>query len=101
MIAVGMLRTSYRLYTDDLWISIIDKICIAFTEKSSSLIFPWHPHGHIASMADATRTLRTCSRMKIMIRKSLNIFHIRKPAAIQRDICACVTGVKEMFTSSG
>ena len=53
-----MKRASYGYYTDELRISITDKIRKPFTEKSSSLIFPWHPHRHIASVADATRTLR-------------------------------------------
>ena len=44
---------------EELRISITDKIRKAFTEKSSSLIFPWRPHGHMASVAEATRTLRT------------------------------------------
>ena len=78
-----------RTLTEELQISIADKIRKAFTEKSSSLIFPWHPNGHMASMVEATRTLR----MLKMIRKSLNIFHIMNPAAIRRYIRLCVTGV--------
>ena len=82
--------------TEELWISLTDKICKAFTEKSSSLIFPWHPHGHMASMVEATRTsrmLRMAVWTLMMIRKSLNIFHIRNPAVIRRYIRLCVTGV--------
>ena len=51
------LQIIYGSYvTDELQISITDKIRKGFTKKSSSLIFHWRPHGHIASMADATRT---------------------------------------------
>ena len=81
---------------EELWISITDKIGKAFTEKSGSLIFPWHPHGHMASVVEATRTLRTLRmaiRAEKMIRKSLNIFQIRNPAAIRWYIWPCVTGV--------
>ena len=70
---------------DELRISIRDKIHKAFTEKSSSLIFPWHLHRHMTSVAEATRTLQMlwmAIRMEMMIRKSLNIFHIRNPAVI-------------------
>ena len=67
-----MLETSYGRDTDELRMSITDKVCKPFTEKSSSLIFLWRPCLQIASMADATRTimtLRTGSQMKNMIRK--------------------------------
>ena len=70
----------FKDVTDALWISITDKV------RNASC-------GHIASVADATRTLRTSSRMKNMIRKSLNIFHIRKPGTIRWTILGCVTGV--------
>ena len=65
---------------EELQISITDKIRKAFMEKPSSLSFPWHPHGHMASMADVTRTLCMlwmAVKMENMIRKSLTIFHIR------------------------
>ena len=58
-------------------ISITDKIRKAFTEKSSSLIFLWRPHGHMASVAEATRTLwmlRMAVQTEKMICKALNIF---------------------------
>ena len=87
---------SYALDTEELWILITAKIRKAFTEKSSSLIFPWHPHGHMASVAEATRTLRALRmavRTEKMICKSLNIFHIRNPAVIRRYIWLCVTGI--------
>ena len=79
-----MLETTYGLHMDQLRILITPDIRKLFMEKSSSLIFQWHPQGHFPSVADATRTLRTCSRMKIMIRKSLTIFHIRQRVAIWR-----------------
>ena len=69
------------------------QICKAFTEKSSSLIFPWRPHGHMASVAEATRTLQMAGRTEKMIHKSRNIFHRRNPAAIRRYIWLCVIGV--------
>ena len=78
---------------EELRISITDKIRKAFTEKSSSLIFPWHPHGHMASVVEATRTLRMAVQAEKMIRKSLNIFQIRHPATIRRYIRPCVTGI--------
>ena len=68
----------------------------AFTENSSSLIFPWRPHGHMASVSEATRKLqmlRMAVRVERMIRKSLNIFQIRNTGAIRRYIRQCVTGV--------
>ena len=81
---------------EELRISIIDMIRKAFMENSSSLIFPWRPHGHMASVSEATRTLRMLRmaiRAERMFRKSLNIFQIRNPAAIRRYIRLCVTGV--------
>ena len=42
---------------EELRISITDKIRKAFTEKSSSLIFPWHPHGHMASVAGSHKDI--------------------------------------------
>ena len=59
--ALRKLGTTHGLDTDQLRILITPDIRKAFTETSSSLIFPWHPHRH-------------CSQMKIMIRKSLTIF---------------------------
>ena len=70
---------TYGLHTDQLWILITPGICKPFTENSSSLIFLWRPHRHITSVANATRilrTVRTCPRMKNMIRKSFTIFHV-------------------------
>ena len=78
---------------EGLRISITDKIRKAFTEKSSSLIFPWRPHGHMAFVAEATRTLwmlRMAIQMEKKIRKSLNIFHIKKSCcdpAVHPDMC--------------
>ena len=72
-------RTLCGLQTAVIWILITPRIHKPFTENSSSLIFLWHPDGHITSVADATRILRMvrmCSRMKNTIRKSLTIFHI-------------------------
>ena len=40
--------------------------------------------------------LRMTLRTQNMIRKSLNIFHIRKPGEIRRAILGCVTGVLEV-----
>ena len=40
---------------EELRISITDKIRKAF----NCLIFSWRPHGHVASMVEATRRLRT------------------------------------------
>ena len=88
-----------RTVTEELWISITDKICKAYREKSSSLIYPWSPHGHMASvaaMAEATMTLQMlwmAVRAEKMICKSLNIFQIRNPAAILRYIWPCVPEV--------
>ena len=77
--AVRTIQMTYGLHTDQLWILITPGICKPLSENSSSLIVPWRPHGHFISVADATRmlqTVRTCSRMKNIIRKSLTIFHI-------------------------
>ena len=90
------LRMRYRR---ELWISITDKIRKAFTEKSSSLIFPWRPHGHMGSVTEATRTLRTLRmavRIEKIIHKSLNIFQIRNPAMNRWYIGLCVTGVLQL-----
>ena len=57
--AIRTLGTTYGLYTDQLRILITPNIGKPFMEKSSSLIFPWRPHGHFTSMADATRTIGT------------------------------------------
>ena len=72
-----MLWTLCGLHTDVIQILITPRIHKPFTENSKRLIFPWHRHGHVTSVADATRilqTVRTCSRMKNIIRKSLTIF---------------------------
>ena len=55
---------------EELWITITDKIHKAFTEKSSRLIFPRHSHRHIASVAEATRTLQML-RMAIRMEKMI------------------------------
>ena len=78
---MGTVRTlwmTYGFHTNPIWI-ITPRIRKPFTENSSSLIFPWHPHGHFTSVADATRILwmvRTCSRMKKVFHKPITIFHI-------------------------
>ena len=97
ILTIRTVTEELRMRYKELRISITDKICKAFTKKSSSLIFPWCPHGHMASVAEATRTLRMlrmAERSEKMIRKSLNIFQIRKPATLQRYIQPCgVLGV--------
>ena len=40
--------------------------------------------------------LRMTLQTEKMIRKSLNIFHIRKPGAIRRAILGCVTGLDNL-----
>ena len=56
--ALRMLEMTYGLDTDQLRILITLDIRKPFMEKSSSLSFPWRPHGYFPSMADATRTLQ-------------------------------------------
>ena len=99
--AVRTIRMTYGLHTDQLGILITPGIRKPFTENSSSLIFPWRPHGHFTSVADATmilRTVRTCSQVKYIICKQLTIFHIWYPSAIWWYIRPCVTGVLHVFT---
>ena len=59
-----MLWTLCGLHTDVIRILITPTIRKPFTENSSSLIFPWHPHRHITSVADATRILRMVQNEK-------------------------------------
>ena len=74
--AVKTLRMTYGLHTDLIQILMTPRVHKPFMKNSSSLIFPGRPHGYFTSLADATnilRTVRTCSRMKNIIHKSLTI----------------------------
>ena len=57
--ALRILGMSYGQDMEESCISITDKVHKPFTKKSSSLVFPVHPNGHITSMVDAKRTVGT------------------------------------------
>ena len=86
-----------RTVIEELPMSITDKIRKAFMENSSSLIFRWHPPGHMASISEAKRTLQMAVQVERMICKSLNIFQIRNPVTILQYIWLCVTGVLGLY----